>query len=167
VDFVRQLFARLQHNLWFPALVGRLAMAGEFIPSGFGKVTDLHKLASYFAELGIPAPALTAAISATTELICGVLLLFGLGTRFAAAALTIVMTVAILTAKLREVHSVGDFFYQPEPAYIVIFLWLIFGGAGRVSIDHWIAHWTERKTTGRPARSEAPTTPPHKPVVVS
>jgi putative oxidoreductase len=166
VEFFRRLFARLQRNLWFPALVGRLAMAGEFIPSGLGKVTDLHKLTAYFVELGIPAPAVTAAISATTELVCGVLLLLGLGTRFAAAALTIVMTVAILTAKLHEVHSVGDFFYQPEPAYIVIFLWLIFGGAGKVSLDHWIAHWTERKTTARPARSEARPTS-NKPAVVS
>jgi putative oxidoreductase len=130
-------------------------MAGEFIPSGFSKVTDLHKLAAYFVTLGIPVPALSAALSATTELVGGVLLLLGLGTRFAAAALTVVMTVAILTAKLPEVHTVGDFFYQPEPAYIVIFLWLIFGGAGKVSIDHWIADWADRKTTAPPARAGA------------
>lgn len=144
VEFLRQLFARLERNMWLPALVGRLAMAGEFIPSGLGKVTNLPKLTANFVELGIPAPAMTAAVSATTELVCGVLLLVGLGTRFAAAALTVVMTVAILTARLHEVHTVGDFFYLPEAAYLVIFLWLIFGGAGKLSADHWIA----RKTTG-------------------
>jgi putative oxidoreductase len=144
-----RLTYRLERNLWLPALVARLAMAGEFIPSGFGKVTDLPRLRANFVELGIPAPALSAAASATTELVCGVLLLVGLGTRFAAAALTVVMTVAILTAKLPDVHTVGDFFYQPEPAYVVIFLWLIFAGAGKVSADHWIAG----KRTGRPARS--------------
>jgi len=138
-ELVREVFARLERNLWLPALVGRLAMAGEFIPSGLGKVTDLPKLARYFAELGIPAPAWSAAASATTELVCGVLLLLGLATRFAAAALAIVMTVAILTAKLRDVHTLGDFFYLPEPAYIVIFLWLLFAGAGKVSVDAWLA----------------------------
>jgi putative oxidoreductase len=138
VEFVRQVFARLERNLWLPALVARLAMAGEFIPSGFGKVTNLPKLEADFVELGIPVPALTATASATTELVCGVLLLVGLGTRFAAAALTVVMTVATLTAKLPDVHTVGDFFYQPEPVYIVIFLWLIFAGAGKLSADHWI-----------------------------
>jgi putative oxidoreductase len=146
VEFVRQVFARLQRNMWLPALVGRLAMAGEFIPSGLGKVTHLSKLTANFVELGLPAPALTAAVSSTTELVCGVLLLLGLGTRFAAAALTVVMMVAILTARLHDVHTLGDFFYLPEPSYIVIFLWLIFGGAGKLSVDHWIA---EKATAGR------------------
>jgi len=57
------------------------------------------------------------------------------------------MTVAILTARLRDVHSLGDFFYLPEPAYIVIFLWLIFAGAGRLSADHWIARKATPRTT--------------------
>jgi putative oxidoreductase len=136
---VREFFALLERNLWLPALVARFAMAGEFIPSGFGKLTNLPKLVAYFVELGIPDPARVAPASSTTELTCGVLLLVGFGTRFAAAALTVVMTVAILTAKLRDVHTVGDFFYLPEPSYIVIFLWLIFAGAGKVSVDHVIA----------------------------
>jgi putative oxidoreductase len=144
---LRQVGDRLQRNLWLPALVARLAMAGEFIPSGFGKLTDLPKLTAYFVELGLPAPALSAAASATTELLCGVLLLIGFATRFAAAALTVVMTVAILTAKLPGVHTLGDFFYLPEPAYIVIFFWLFFYGAGKVSVDHWIA---------RPAAGRSP-----------
>jgi len=58
---------------------------------------------------------------------------------FAAAALTVVMTVAILTAHIRDAHTIGDFFYLPEPAYIVIFLILISQGAGRISVDHLIA----------------------------
>ena len=146
-ELVRRTFDGLERNMWLPALVGRLAMAGEFIPSGFGKVTNTPKLVATFAALGIPAPGVTAVASATTELVCGVLLLVGLGTRFAAAALAVVMAVAILTARLPDVHTVGDFFYLPEPAYIVIFLWLIFGGAGEVSVDRWIAG----RTATRPA----------------
>ncbi len=145
VELVREAFARLGRNLWLPALVARLAMAGEFIPSGFGKVTDLPKLAAYFAELGIPAPAWTSAASATTELVCGALLLVGLGTRFAAAALIVVMSVAIFTARLHEVHALGDFFYLPEPSYIVIFLWLVFAGPGKVSVDRWLAREGTRR----------------------
>ncbi|HTQ46067.1 MAG TPA: DoxX family protein [Polyangiaceae bacterium] len=139
VAFVDRAFKWLQGIGWLPLLVARLAMAGEFVPSGWGKLGNLPKLTAYFVTLGIPAPALNAAASATTELVGGILLLLGLGTRFAAAALTVVMTVAILTARLQDAHTIGDFFYLPEPAYIVIFLVLISQGAGRISVDHLIA----------------------------
>jgi putative oxidoreductase len=139
VAFVERAFEWLQGIGWLPLLIARIAMAGEFIPSGWGKLHDLPKLTAYFATLGIPAPGLNAAASATTELLGGILLLIGLGTRFAAAALTVVMTVAILTARIADVHTIGDFFYLPEPAYIVVFLVLISQGAGRISVDHLIA----------------------------
>lgn len=143
VAFVDRAFKWLQGIGWVPLLIARIAMAGEFIPSGWGKLHDLPKLTTYFASLGIPAPGLNAAASATTELVGGILLLLGLGTRFAAAALTVVMTVAILTARLQDAHTIGDFFYLPEPAYIVIFLVLISQGPGRISVDQLIA--TRRK----------------------
>jgi putative oxidoreductase len=139
VRFVKPVFGWLQANLWVPALVSRLAMAGEFIPSGWGKLHDLPKLTAYFTELHIPAPAMNAAASATTELVAGILLLVGLGTRFAAASLIVVMTVAILTAKLQDVHSIDGFLYLSEPGYIVIFTWLVFHGGGRASLDAVIA----------------------------
>src|SRR5262249_31804975 len=134
-------------NLWLPALAGRLAMAGRFIPSGFGKGTNLSKITADFVELGIPPPGLDAAGSATHRRLCGAPRLGGRAAPVAGAAPPARVAVAILTAKLHDVHTVGDFFYMPEPAYIVIFLWLIFGGAGEVSTDHWIA----KKTTARPA----------------
>lgn len=139
VAFVDRAFKWLGEMAWLPLLLARLAMAGEFIPSGWGKLGNLPKLTAYFVSLGIPAPGLNAAASATTELVGGILLLLGLGTRFAAAALTVVMTVAILTARIHDAHTIGDFFYLPEPAYIVIFLVLISQGAGRMSVDRVIA----------------------------
>jgi putative oxidoreductase len=138
-ELVERVFAWLGARAWVALLVGRLAMAGEFIPSGWGKLGNLPKLTAYFVTLGIPAPALNAAASATTELVGGLLLLVGLGTRFAAVALTVVMTVAILTARLQDAHTIGDFFYLPEPGYIVVFLVLLFEGGGKASLDHVIA----------------------------
>lgn len=140
VRFVERAFDWLGRQKWVPLLLARIAMAGEFIPSGWGKLHDLGKLTAYFATLGIPAPGANAAASATTELVGGVLLLLGLGTRFAAAALTVVMTVAILTARIQDAHTIGDFFYLPEPSYIVIFLLLVCLGAGRASVDDMIAN---------------------------
>jgi putative oxidoreductase len=139
IALVDRTFAVLSRNLWVPALVARLAMAGEFVPSGYGKLGDLPKLTRYFVELGIPAPGANAAATATTEFVGGLLLLFGFGTRFAAAALSVVMIVAVLTAKIKEAHTLGDFFYLPEPCYLAIFLWLIFFGGGKASVDAFIA----------------------------
>jgi putative oxidoreductase len=144
VALVDRTFAALSGHLWVPALVARLAMAAEFISSGSGKLADLPKLARYFVELGIPAPGANAAATATTELVGGLMLLLGLGTRFAATALTVVMTVALLTAKIKDVHTLGDFFYLPEAAYLVIFVWLVFFGGGKASLDEIIARRRER-----------------------
>jgi putative oxidoreductase len=151
VKLIDRVFAVLNKNVWFPILLARLAMAAEFISSGSGKLGDLPKLTAYFVTLGIPAPGANAAATATTELVGGILLLLGLGTRFAAVALSVVMTVAILTAKLQEAHSIGDFFYLAEPAYLVIFVWLIFEGGGAASVDHFIA---VRRAKPKPAAAK-------------
>jgi len=78
-------------------------------------------------------------LTAWTELLGGTLLLIGLGTRFAAAALSVVMMVAILTARLKDTHTLGDFLYESEPAFLVMFIWLIFVGAGKASVDAVLA----------------------------
>jgi putative oxidoreductase len=55
------------------------------------------------------------------------------------------MIVAIITVQLATIKSLSlidrldDFLYLPEVMYIIIFVWLIFSGPGRLSIDHWIA----------------------------
>jgi putative oxidoreductase len=112
-------------------------MAGEFIPSGWSNLHSLDKMTAYFESLHIPAPALNAMASAATELVAGALLLVGLATRFAAAALIVVMTVAILTARIHEagVKSIDTFLYLSEPCYVIILAWLVFHGGGRVSVD--------------------------------
>jgi putative oxidoreductase len=139
VEIVRKIFAALSRQVWIPILVARLAMAGEFMSSGWGKLHGLLKLTAYFTQLGIPMPGLNAAATATTELVGGTLLLLGLATRFAAAALAVVMTVAICTVTIKGAHTLGDFFYASEPAYWVIFLWLVFQGGGSASVDAWLA----------------------------
>ena len=64
------------------------------------------------------------------------LFLLGLFTRLAALPLIGVMAVAILTAKRADIHVVTDLLFVPEFLFIVLLLWLITEGAGRVSLDH-------------------------------
>ena len=136
---VTHIFAALKKSEWLPILLARLAMGYEFVSSGWGKLHALEQLTAYFVQLKIPAPGVNAVLTATTEFVCGLLLIVGLGTRFAAAPLAIVMFVAILTAKVEEVHTLSDFLYLSEPAFFVIFVWLVFSGPGKVSLDHLIA----------------------------
>jgi putative oxidoreductase len=145
---VDRAFKWLSDRAWLSLLVARLAMASEFIPSGLSKLGRLPEFTAYFASLGIPAPGLSAPVTAAVEFVCGILLLIGLGTRFAAAALAIDMTVAILTARIHDAPTIDDFFYLPETAYIVIFLVLIFSGPGLISVDQIIA--ARRASSGRP-----------------
>ena len=56
------------------------------------------------------------------------------------------MIVAITTVQLATIGKglsavdwLDDFLYLPEVMYIIIFLWLISSGPGRLSVDHWIA----------------------------
>ena len=138
---IETVFEWLRDNMWLPALLSRLAMAGEFIPAGRQNLSDIPKQTAYFASLHIPAPHLNAIASGATEIIAGALLLVGLATRFAAAALIAVMTVAILTAVIPDpaVKSIDTFLYKAEPGYVVICAWLLFFGGGKLSVDALVA----------------------------
>jgi putative oxidoreductase len=51
----------------------------------------------------------------------------------------ITVQVATIPKALSFVDWLDDFLYLPEVMYIIIFLWLISSGPGRLSVDHWIA----------------------------
>jgi len=46
------------------------------------------------------------------------------------------MVVATAVVKLPGVESLDDFVELDEPLYILVFLWLLFAGPGRISLDH-------------------------------
>ena len=82
--------------------------------------------------------AFSAALSAYTELIGGALVVVGLLTRLAAIPLCINMVVAVLTVKLKTVTGLDEFVELDEPLYALVFLWLLFSGPGRGSLDHLV-----------------------------
>jgi putative oxidoreductase len=133
---VIQLLARIK---WAPVLLARITLAQVFIESGWGKLHHLEKVIAYFTQLGIPAPGLQAPFVATVELVGGLAVLLGAGTRIASVFLTSTMVVALLTAKLPDIHSFSDMTGMIEYLYITLFAFLIFEGAGPASVDSWIA----------------------------
>ena len=124
---------------WIPILLVRLSVGLLFFESGRGKLFfKLEELGDYFVQLGIPLPHLNAAFVASIEFVGGICLILGVLTRVVAVPLAFTMLVAILTAQIGKVHTVGDFLYLPEVLLLVIFVWLVFSGPGKVSIDHFL-----------------------------
>ena len=120
---------------WLPSTLTRLTLGVVFAQSGWGKLQNLDDVAAFFAELHIPWPYVNATVAAAVEFGGGLLVLVGLLTRLASLPLIFVMMVAIATAKMSEVQGVGDFLGLNEFAYLVMFVWLVFFGAGPLSID--------------------------------
>jgi putative oxidoreductase len=140
------LAARIGNALgWLSPTLARVTVGWIFCQSGWGKLHDLAKVTDYFVELGLPAPAFQAQLTATTEFVCGSLLLLGLCTRFAVVPLIITMVVAIRTALWDQVESVGSLFGIAEFLYITLLVWLGTHGAGPLSLDHWLERFIERR----------------------
>lgn len=142
---VRGVYARLEQAQWIPQLLLRLFIGYFFVETGWGKVHNLGAMAERFANWGIPFPAFNAALSGYTELIGGALVIVGLLTRPAAFALFFNMVVATASVKMKGVASLEDFVELDEPMYALAFLWLVFAGAGRASLDCWI--WSRFRRT--------------------
>lgn len=71
----------------------RLLLAAIFLLSGAGKLL-IRETAADIAALGLPFPALDAIAAGALELVCGVLLVLGLKTGWAAGALLLFMVPA-------------------------------------------------------------------------
>lgn len=80
-------------------LLLRLALGAVFIVHGVQKFMGLAGMAQFFGSVGIPAPTAMVLIIATIETVGGALVLLGLATRIAAAALALVMLGAMITVK--------------------------------------------------------------------
>jgi len=131
---------RLAHKLeWLGPLVVRLTLGAVFATTGWGKLHNLDQITEFFASLNIPAPGAQAAMVSTIEFVGGLLLLLGLGTRIVSVLLIGVMTVAIYTAKLPDLHGAIELANTIEWTYLAMFVWLAVAGAGKASLDYLIA----------------------------
>jgi putative oxidoreductase len=122
----------------------RLGLAVPFWRSGvnkwdgFGQLNDVavllftseFKLHLPGGPYSYPAPAAVAFLSGTAEIVLPVLLVLGLGTRFAAAALL------AMTALIQVTVPEG---WPVHLTWAAMALGIIAWGPGRLSIDHWLA----------------------------
>ncbi len=120
-------------------LLVRLYWGWQFWQAGWGKLHRLPKVTDFFTSLGIPAPHANAVIVSNLEVVGGILLAIGLGSRFISILLAGDMMVAYLASDreaLSSIFSDPGKFYNADP-YTFLFaaiLILIFG-PGLFSLD--------------------------------
>lgn len=85
------MFTALQNPL---SLIGRLLLALLFLPAGINKVTGFAGTVGYIASAGLPLPTLGAIIALVVEIVGGLALIAGFGTRLAALVLAVFTLVA-------------------------------------------------------------------------
>ena len=128
------------------ALVIRLAAGGFFVAVSLGKFFDHAAEAHDFDRYGVPFPAVAVAVVGVVELVGGLALIVGLGTRIAAAVLAANMLGAIATAGRVEG---GTFNLGVAPALLILMLIVVWTGPGSWALDGVLARRTaERAQSG-------------------
>jgi putative oxidoreductase len=141
---VSELLSRIGNSLQSPLLLAvRLYWGWQFAQTGWGKLGDINKVINFFTSLGIPAPALNAWFISGLELVGGILLILGLGSRLIAVPLVIDMIVAYVVADreaLAQIFSDPDKFYAAAPyTFLFASLIVLIFGPGKFSLDAILA----------------------------
>ncbi len=150
---IHGIFARLQtwrrKSEWLPVLLARVSIGVFFCISGGYKLFVLEnreRMLETITQTGIPFPEFNAIFVSSVEFIGGGLLALGLLSSVWALMLTGVMVVAVWTVGLGTIPDglsslawLSYFLYLPEVLYILIFIWLIISGPGKISIDYLLA----------------------------
>ena len=122
------------------SLVGRLLFAVLFLPAGIGKLTGFAGTVGYISSVGLPLPAVGAALALTVEIAGSLALIVGFQTRIAAlvlAAFTLVASFffhAYWAAPAEQAFVVQLLFFK-NIAVVGGLLLLAAHGAGGLSLD--------------------------------
>lgn len=76
------------------ALIGRILIAVMFVPAGFQKLTGFAGTVGYATSAGMPLPEAGVAVALVIEIVGGLALLLGWGTRWVALILAFFTLVA-------------------------------------------------------------------------
>ena len=131
------MFNTLQNPL---TLTGRLLLALLFLPAGLMKIGGFAGTVGYIASKGLPMPALGAVTAIVVEVLGGLALLAGFGTRVAALVLAVFTVAASVIfhaywAVPAEAQMVQQSMFSKNIAVVGGLLVLAAHGAGGWSLD--------------------------------
>jgi putative oxidoreductase len=131
------VFNTLQNPL---SLAGRLLLALLFLPAGISKIGGFAGTAAYIGSKGLPMPELGAVIAIVVEVLGGLALIAGFGTRVAALVLAVFTLVATVFfhaywAVPAEMQMVQQLMFFKNIAVVGGLLVLAAFGAGGWSLD--------------------------------
>ncbi|MGH9717370.1 MAG: DoxX family protein [Candidatus Acidiferrales bacterium] len=119
----------------------RLAVGLIFFTQGILKYINPSMGVVRFTRIGFPNPYFTAHFVGTFEIVCGLLVLFGLWRRAAAIPLLIVIATAIATTKIPELFRANQGVWymvsdaRTDFAMLCSLLFLLVVGGGAWSLD--------------------------------
>lgn len=121
-------------------LLGRLAVAALYLPSGFNKLLHLGSFADAMAARGVPAPMLLATLGAAVEFFGALAVLVGFRTRYAALLMIVFTIVAsVVSHHFWDIHDATRQMqyvqFMKNMAIVGGFLFLFVHGPGPLSLD--------------------------------
>jgi len=146
-SFLRLSFLPHAHNL--AVLLLRVFMGTSlFLRHGLEKITGFSEMVKHFPDpLGIGAQW-SLGFALISDALCSLLLIIGLGTRW--AAFIIAVNTAVAFVFVHRMHLAGEHNGEVAWMYLAASLALFLSGAGKFSVDHGLAsHGSEHHHGGR------------------
>jgi putative oxidoreductase len=149
------LYSHAAHALAFlqsPLLLAiRLYWGWQFAQDGWGKLTHLSRVASFFTSLNLPAPTTTALFVSLVEFIGGILFAAGIASRLVSLILFLNMTMAYLSVPDDRVNfshilsNPSDFYGATPYTYWFAALLILILGPGLIAADTLLARLFQAK----------------------
>lgn len=118
----------------FGMLVLRVVLGLLLASHGYTKLVKFGELKNRFMNFMHLGSTLSLSLITFAELVCGILLILGLFTRFACIPIIIGMCVVVFVASNGQIFSTGE----RGMMYLAATITVLFCGPGRISVDGMI-----------------------------